>query len=90
MGIWFLAHDSAIFCSIWSKFYIKVQEIDIGLEHVEMIWHNRAKIGPNMGVAPPQAPVGVRGQEPLKSSVTGPSLLGNCYLGIKFHTSLIV
>ena len=35
-----------------------------------------------MGVAVPRAP-GVR--NPLKSSVTGHSLLVNCYLEIKFH-----
>ena len=35
-----------------------------------------------MGVAVPRAP-GVR--KTLKSSVTDPSLLVNCYLEIKFH-----
>ena len=38
-----------------------------------------------MGVAVPRAPVGTWGPEPLKSSVTGPSLLVNCYLEIKFY-----
>ena len=38
-----------------------------------------------MGVAVPRPwwAVGVR--DPLKSLVTGPSLLFNCYLGNKFH-----
>ena len=38
-----------------------------------------------MGVAAPRAPFGGWGPGPLKSSVTGPSLLVNCYLEIKFH-----
>ena len=38
-----------------------------------------------MGVAVPRALVGSWGPGPLKSSVTGPSLLVNCYLGNKFH-----
>ena len=41
-----------------------------------------------MGVAAPQAPFGGWGQGPLKSSVTGPSLLVNCYLEIKFHKKI--
>ena len=43
------------------------------------------EIGPNMGVGVPRAPVGNRSPELLKSLVTGPSLLVNCYLEIKFH-----
>ena len=39
-----------------------------------------------MGVAAPRAPFGVR--DPLKSSVTGLSLLVNCYLEIKFHKKI--
>ena len=38
-----------------------------------------------MGVAAPRAPFGGWGPDPLKSSVTGPSLLVNCYLETKFH-----
>ena len=41
-----------------------------------------------MGVAAPQAPFGGWGPGPLKSSVTGPSLLVNCYLEIKFHKKI--
>ena len=26
MGIWFFAHNSVIFCPIWMKMYIRVQE----------------------------------------------------------------
>ena len=39
-----------------------------------------------MGVAAGRLAVGVR--DPLKSSVTGPSLLVNCYLEIKFHKKI--
>ena len=38
-----------------------------------------------MGVRVPRVPVCIRSPEPFKSSVTGPSLLVNCYLEIKFH-----
>ena len=38
-----------------------------------------------MGVAAPRAPFGGWGPGPLKSLVTGLSLLVNCYLEIKFH-----
>ena len=38
-----------------------------------------------MGVAVPRALVGGWGPDPLKSSITGPSLLVNCYLGNKFQ-----
>ena len=38
-----------------------------------------------MGVAVQRAPVVTQSPEPLKSSVTGPSLLVNCYLEIKFQ-----
>ena len=44
-------------------------------EHIKVIWQNLAKHWPNMGVAI---------QNPLKSSVTGPCLLVNCYIEIKF------
>ena len=38
-----------------------------------------------MGVAAPRAPFGGWGPGPPQSSVTGLSLLVNCYLEIKFH-----
>ena len=41
-----------------------------------------------MGVAAPWAPFGGWGPGPLKSSVTGLSLLVNCYLEIKFHKKI--
>ena len=41
-----------------------------------------------MGVAAPRAPVGGRVRNPPKSSVTGPSLLVNCYLKIKFYKKI--
>ena len=53
--------------------------------YLPVIWNNWAKKGPNIGVAVPQALVGGWGLGPLKSSVTGPSMLINCYLGNKFH-----
>ena len=44
-----------------------------------------------MGVAAPRAPFGGRGPgDPFKSSVTGPSLLVNCYLETKFHKKIRV
>ena len=43
-----------------------------------------------MGVAVQRAPVSNRSPEHLKSSVTGPSLLVNCYLQIKFHKKIRV
>ena len=65
-------------------------QIEHGFEHVQVIWQNWAKNWPNMGVAVPRAPVGTRSPEPLKSSVTGPSLLVNCYIEIKFHKKIRV
>ena len=41
-----------------------------------------------MGVAAPRAPFGGWVRDPLKSSVTGPSLLVICYLEIKFHKKI--
>ena len=41
-----------------------------------------------MGVAAPRAPFGGWGPGPPQSSVTGPSLLVNCYLEIKFHKKI--
>ena len=41
-----------------------------------------------MGVAAPRAPFGGWGPGPPKRSVTGPSLLVNCYLEIKFHKKI--
>ena len=69
-----LAHNSAIFCPIRIKMYIKVQyNLDFG--HVEVIWHNWDKSGPNMQWAwlhrRQQWAVGVH--DPLKSLVMGPS-----------------
>ena len=51
MGIWFLAHKSAIFCPIWMKILIQVHgtKLNLGFGHVEVIRHNWAKKGPNMG-----------------------------------------
>ena len=46
MAIWFLVDNSTIFCPI------------LGFGHGEVIWHNWAKNGPNMGVAVPRAPAG--------------------------------
>ena len=43
-----------------------------------------------MGVAAPQAPVGVWVRDPHKSLVTDPSLLVNCFLGNKFHKKIRV
>ena len=60
----------------------------MGFGHVQGIWLNWASFGPNMGVAAPRAPFGGWGPGPLKSSVTGPSLLVNCYLEIKFHKKI--
>ena len=34
--------------------------LNLGFEHVEVIWYNWAKIGPNMGVAAPQGGWGPR------------------------------
>ena len=61
-----------------------------GFGHVQVIWQNWVKNLPNMGVAVPWAPVGTRSPEPLKSLVTGPSLLVDCYLEIKFHIKIRV
>ena len=47
MGIRFLAYNSVTFC--------------LGFGHVTVMLHNWAKNIPNMGVAAPQAPVGVWG-----------------------------
>ena len=43
-----------------------------------------------MGVAAPLAPLGSRspGPPPPKSRVTGPSLLVNCYIKIKFKIKI--
>ena len=41
-----------------------------------------------MGVAAPRASFGGWVRDPLKSLVTGPSLLVNCYLEIKFHKKI--
>ena len=43
-----------------------------------------------MGVAALRAPFGGWGRGPLKSLVTGPSLLVNCYLETKFHKKIRV
>ena len=50
-----------------------------------MIGHNLAKIGPNMGVAASQAPVGGRGPRTSQKFGHGTVLLGNCYFENKFH-----
>ena len=52
---------------------------------VQVMWHNFAKKGPDMGVAVPQAPLGGWGPGPLKRVLTGPSFLVNCNPGNKFH-----
>ena len=53
-------------------------------------WYSWAKIGPNMGVAAPQAPVGSWGvHDPLKSLVMGPSLLDNFYPEFRKQVSQI-
>ena len=43
-----------------------------------------------MGVAAPRTPVGGWGPNPLKISVTGFSLPGNCNLENKFHKKIRV
>ena len=66
MGIWFLFHNSAIFRIILMKLRIRVQETtsykqstqNVGFGYVEVIWHNWANKGSNIGVAVPRAPVG--------------------------------
>ena len=61
---------------------------NLNFEYVQVIWHNWAIMGPHIGVAAPQAPVGVWVRSPLKSLVTGPCLLVNCFLGNKFHKKI--
>ena len=59
------------------KFYIRVQGTTSYKYIKSGFWSclgDLVKLGPNMGVATPRAPVGGRGPEPPKSSVTGPSL----------------
>ena len=46
---------------------------------MRVIQSNWALFGINVGVTQPRAPFGGCGMGPLKSSVTGPSLLVNCY-----------
>ena len=53
-----MVFGSTIFCSIWMKIHIRVQETNsykyniynMGSGHVTVILHNSAKNGPNMGV----------------------------------------
>ena len=56
----FICYNSDISCPILMKLHIRVQETtrNLGFGHVEVIWHNWAKKGPNMGVAVPRAAVG--------------------------------
>ena len=52
----------------------------MGFGNFEVIWHNEAKSGPNMGVAARRHRWAVGVPESLKSLFMGPSLLDNCYL----------
>ena len=75
----FLAHNSAIFFSILMELHIRVQETtsykkstqNSGFGYVQVVCHNWAKKGPNMGMAVPRALVGGWGSGPPQKFVHG-------------------
>ena len=83
MGIWFLAHNSAIFCLIWIQIHIKEPDATTSRATIIlvlgmlMIWQNLAKNKPNMDMASLQILVGGLSSRHPKSLTTGPSLSGN-------------
>ena len=56
--------------------------------HVQGIWLNSANLDQIWAWLPRGHRLAVGVRDPLKSSVTGLSLLVNCYLEIKFHKKI--
>ena len=55
MGIWFVAHNSVIFCPI---LMYEVRRVLAWFGYVPVIWHNWPKKRPNVGSAVPRALMG--------------------------------